>query len=185
MWSNIRIGFTQVFSNSQYNLLVVLGAVLMYVLTVLIHKSDFIWYVVTGSNFDMFTKLSLIGNSFVSIQTNFATTGALVLTIVLSLLVGINIAMLVYHLRRRIAAQSAAGLSVLGIVSSVIGVGCASCGSVVLSSFLSIGVTAGLITWLPLKGAEFSIIALGLLIFSIYLLSKKIATPLLCAVKTE
>ena len=69
-----------------------------------------------------------------------------------------------------------------GIIAGFIGVGCAACGSVILSSIFGIGATAGFIGFLPLKGQEFSLLAVGILGFSNFMISKKILDPAICKI---
>lgn len=72
------------------------------------------------------------------------------------------------------------GMSLFGTMLGLVGVGCASCGSVVLSSIFGLGATAGFLALLPLRGLEFSFISIILLIVSITLVSKKIIDPVVC-----
>ena len=58
--------------------------------------------------------------------------------------------------------------------------GCAACGSVILTAFLGTIGAGGLLLLLPFHGAEFGIIGLLLLCASIRYLIKKIAEPLVC-----
>jgi hypothetical protein len=59
-------------------------------------------------------------------------------------------------------------------------VGCAACGSVILTAILATIGVGGLLLALPFKGAELGIIALGILFWSNYYLAKKINDPLVC-----
>lgn len=123
--------------------------------------------------------LSLLG----SIATNFTVLTASY-TIVIALLCGIYIAFITYFLKRRIKEAKKSGITTgfLGIGSSVLGVGCAACGSLLLmSSVLSIGATS-LLAYFPLKGSEFGILGVILLSISIYLVAKKIQNPVVCKV---
>ena len=68
--------------------------------------------------------------------------------------------------------------SLLGVV----GVGCSSCGAVVLSMFLSSAGAASVIALLPLKGGEFALLSLIILYFSISSLCKNIINANICVV---
>lgn len=56
---------------------------------------------------------------------------------------------------------------------TVLGIGCASCGTVVLTSILGVIGAAGLIAFLPLHGGEFQIIAFVVAIVSLHVLIQK------------
>lgn len=106
------------------------------------------------------------------------TLTAQVFTFLTAFLIGLNITLLIFYFRKRLAERPPTGASVLGMLASLLGVGCTSCGSVVLSSMVGFTATAKLLAVLPLRGKEFSLFAMGALLVSIYLLAQKIANPL-------
>jgi hypothetical protein len=122
-------------------------------------------------------SVSLLG----SITTNFSALSA-TYTILISILFGINLAMLAYFLRNRIALVRESGVATgaLGVVSGLLGVGCAACGSLILTSVLSLVGVAGVLAFFPLKGAEFGILGVLLLFWSVFLVAKHIEDPLVC-----
>ena len=130
------------------------------------------------------TKLKLAWNLLGGIRTNFSLLSA-GYTIAIAALFGINIAMVVYFLKRarnNLARQDiAAGFG--GIASGALGIGCAACGSFLLSTLLASFGAASALVILPLRGGEFGILSVILLAFSLVLISKKIAAPLMCNTK--
>jgi len=68
----------------------------------------------------------------------------------------------------------------LGAIVGLVGVGCASCGSVILSSVFGFTVAAGILTFLPFKGLEFSFVSLIFLGMSIVWLGRKISRGIAC-----
>ena len=56
---------------------------------------------------------------------------------------------------------------------TILGIGCASCGTIVLTSILGVVGAAGLITFLPLHGGEFQIIAFLVAGISLHILIQK------------
>ena len=72
------------------------------------------------------------------------------------------------------------GTGVIGILAGIIAPGCASCA---LGIFSLLGLT-GLLAWLPFQGLEIAILGLGLLLYSWYVLSKKVVTKV-CEVKVK
>ena len=76
----------------------------------------------------------------------------------------------------------ASAVSIGGVVSGVLGIGCAACGTFVLTSVLALVGAGGLVTLLPLAGQEFGFLGAGLLLVANYLLLKKLSQPLVCPI---
>lgn len=120
---------------------------------------------------------SLMGGIF----TNFDTV-AVFSTVMVPLLFGIDIAMIVYFLRRRRAqmprGEIAASLG--GAASGVIAAGCAACGSFLLVTILSLVGATGALALLPLHGGELGLLSVVLLLVSIALIARKVVAPVVC-----
>ena len=172
--------FTRVFRNVRYIALAASVALVVLLLA--------IWYpnlrLIAGVAFSDATlaqkielPLSLLG----AIGTNFTPVAA-AYTIAISVLFGIYCAMLVYSFRRRVKAARSSDMAVsaLGIASGVLGIGCASCGSLILLWGLSVVGAAGAFALLPFGGIEFGILGVILLAISIELIAKQIMNPLVC-----
>jgi hypothetical protein len=99
-------------------------------------------------------------------------------------LFGLDVAMILYFLNRRIVDVKEAGIGTgfLGITSGVLGMGCAACGSFLLTSVLSLFGVSWLLSYLPLAGEEFGIVGVLLIAISIYLTAKKIQNPAVCKI---
>jgi len=138
-----------------------------------------IWFAMTSDIFDWTARLKILWTSLGMFATNF-TFASQVMTIIVSVLAGINVAMLIFYFKRTMAIQRASGASVLGIIIGTFGVGCSACGSVILSSLIGVTTASTLVSQLPLRGAEFGIAGIALIGFSIYLLAKKIQSPNTC-----
>lgn len=135
----------------------------------------------TSSTMTLWQKTNLMASLLGSLQTNF-TPWSRTVTIISAGLAGIQVSLLIFYLKQTARLQQSMGVSALGVATSMLGVGCASCGSVVLTSLIGFGSTTALIGILPLRGQEFGILGIGILILAIYLTIKKINTPLLCGV---
>ena len=105
-----------------------------------------------------------------------------VFTVAISLLFGINVSLTIFYIRRRARVSREAGVSVLGTIVGLLGVGCSACGSVIISSLFGTATTFAVTGFLPLDGKEFSILAIIILILSIYFVIKKIRAPLTCPI---
>jgi hypothetical protein len=117
------------------------------------------------------------------ISTSVTLLGAM-LIIAISFLFAINTVMLIFFLRRKIAQVQQSGMATgfLGIISGVLGMGCAACGSFLLTSVLSLFGASAILTYLPLRGEEFGILGVILLLFSIYLTAQQIQNPVVCRI---
>ena len=110
------------------------------------------------------------------------TNFSLAYIIAIAVLIGINISLITYYIRveKREFNNAGTRASLFGIVSGTLGVGCAACGSIILSSIIGTAAGASLIGFLPLKGDEFRIIGIVLLVTSTYFLAKQITKPAVC-----
>ena len=158
-----------------------LVAALVFVFSIWLPNIRLIRDIVLSDNIAVLNKLSFLWFSLGAIRTNYSLfTAALLLAI--SLLFGMNISLTVYYFKKRIAFQKASGMSIAGMLAGLIGIGCASCGSVVLSAFLGVGATAAVTGPLPHGGEEFSLVSIAILISTLYITAKKAADPLLCKI---
>jgi hypothetical protein len=96
------------------------------------------------------------------------TGGAL---LVVSVLTGVNLAMVAYHVREHGLSPGGSGGSLAGVVLGALGAGCAACGSAVLAGVLSLVGASGLALLLPLDGVEFALFAAVALLLSMYWLA--------------
>ncbi len=179
---NIIIASREIFGFWKYRGLfaVISGAFILFEMW--LANYSLILFVYRHNAFLWYDKISILGSAIKIVMVDF-TVGTQLLMYLIALLVGLNFTLLIYYLKQRIALQSAAGTSVFGIALSILGVGCTSCGSVILSSLFGFAVTTKILTILPLRGKEFSLLAIGTLLVSIYLTAQKIVNPLVCKTK--
>jgi hypothetical protein len=91
--------------------------------------------------------------------------------ILVAAFVGVDIALVAYHVREHRLSAERGGGSLIGVVLGTLGAGCAACGSAILAGLLSLFGAAGLVTLLPLDGLEFTLLALVALVLSIHWLA--------------
>ena len=106
------------------------------------------------------------------------TTSSLLTLIVISLLAGVVFSLSVFLFQRQFASGATVGIG--GIVVGLLAPACPTC-AVGLLGILGLG---GLLVFLPWKGLELSILAIGLLLLSIFLLSKKVETKI-CEIRKQ
>jgi len=93
-------------------------------------------------------------------------TGLLLL--VLAALIGVDVAMVVYHVREHGLSAREGSSGAVGLVLGTLGAGCAACGTAILAGLLSLVGATGVLTLLPLEGQEFSVVAIVVVVLSIY-----------------
>ncbi len=136
----------------------------------------------TSSTMTLWQKTNLLTGLLGSLQTNFTPLSRAV-TFVSAGLAGVQASLLVYYLRQTSKAAQSMGMSALGVATSMLGVGCASCGSVVLTSLIGFGSATAVLGFLPLRGQEFGFIGIVILLFAISFTLKKIHQPYVCAIE--
>ncbi len=181
----IALAAREVFVRPPYLVLAVVLGLVTYASLAWLSNYRLVVAVLAASGVALGTKLQLLMQLF----SGFAGSldwGALFSAMSIPILFGIDIAMIAYFLRLRSAAlprgEIAAGVG--GAASGALVAGCAACGSFLLITFLSLFGAAGALALLPLKGEELSLVSIALLLFSIYLIARRIVTPPVCAVPT-
>ena len=172
----------QVFKHVRY--LVGASVVAFTVLSaaILLPNTNALIQVLSSATVSVVFKLNFLLSLYGSLLTNFTPVSALYL-IITAILFGVNIGLLTYYIRRRQVknGNTTAHLANLGgIISAVLGIGCAACGSIVLTAILSLFGAGSLILLLPFNGVEFGVLGIILLCFSSYYLMKRINDPLVC-----
>lgn len=172
----------KVFQKPIYITIGVMTSLIAFVLAVWLPNIRLVADVIfsTGSLSERFgLPLSLLG----SISTNFSILSAS-FVIATAILLGVNLAMMVFFFRRGFVSFNQAGATtgLVGTASGALGVGCVACGSgpILVTALLTL-IGAGTLTQLlPFKGQEFSVAGVIFLIASIYLTARQIEKPGLC-----
>lgn len=173
----------KVFRKPTYVILALVVSALVFVFAVWLPNIRLVAGIVSSPDVPFVSKIQLPLSLLGSIGTNFTPLSA-TYTILIAILFGMYIAMITYFLKRRIKEVGQGGVATgfLGITSGVLGVGCAACGSFLLTSLTLVG-AGGVLAFLPLGGSEFGIIGAVLLAVAIYMTAKKIIDPLVCKVE--
>jgi hypothetical protein len=125
---------------------------------------------------DFSYKFVLIGALIMGLTTAMSGVSLLVLCLI-ALFSGANLVLVYRNLKNNLSQKSAQMAFGFGTIIGTAGSGCASCGLPLLGL---LGIS-GSVGYLPFKGAEVSMVALGLLIFSFVILVRKQLQP--CVVK--
>jgi hypothetical protein len=112
---------------------------------------------------------------------NTFTAGSLILAILGSFLGGINLSLAYTYMRLRGAVLLHSGLySGIGLLFAFFGVGCAACGTALLSVVLGFFGFSAMLNILPYQGQEIGYIGLIFLCIATYTLAHKVAVPNVC-----
>ena len=184
--TSIALGLKRVFVVPRYVVLALVVCAATFAFAVWLPNLTLLSHILGDPGAPLFFKLRIPLSFLGSIGTNFTLLSASYV-ILISAFSGINVAITAYYLSRRISAarNASIGLGVGGMVSSVLGIGCAACGSVVFTGLLSIAGVSGALVLLPLRGGEFGILGIRLLGISIAMLAKKVSDPLVCRIESK
>jgi len=174
--------FKKVFRNPRYVGLAFLGTISLFLFSVWLPNLRLILEVFRSDVFMPSSRLLLLFNLAGSIRTNFTLFSA-AYTVIIAILFGINLAMIIFYYRSvQLVDFKSASRATGGLVSGILGIGCASCGSIIITAIL--GTAAGsFLSFLPLGGEEFGLLGIALLLWSIFWIAKKINAPLVCEPK--
>ncbi len=136
----------------------------------------------TSSTMTFVQKTNLLSGLLGSLATNFTSLSRTV-TLTSATLTGIQASLLIYYLRESVRIQREMGVSLAGVATSMLGVGCASCGSVVLTSLIGFGSATTLLGILPFRGQEFGILGIVILLLAINFTLKKINQSFNCKMR--
>lgn len=168
----------------KYSLLTVVVSLMVIAFAAWLPNLHLITKTMTSSTMTLWQKTNLLTGLLGSLQTNFTPLSRIV-TIVSAALVGVQISLLVYYLKQTVQIQKSLGMSGLGVAASMLGVGCASCGSVVLTSLIGFSSATAVLGFLPFRGQEFGFVGIGIFLLAINLTSKKINQPYACEVRRK
>jgi len=171
----------KVFSDSKYIALALAITVSVFAFAVWLPNWRLIFIVLTSPSVSFTEAINVMFGLFLSIGTNFTIVSASY-TVAIAILFGINISLLSYYVSVRKGSLPGRGgaLGVGGLISGVFGIGCAACGTFILTSVLALVSAGGIITFLPFGGEEFGILGVVLVGYATYWTAKKIEEPLVC-----
>jgi len=174
-------GIYRVFRHPAYVTLSMGVALLVFTFAVLLPNFPLLSQVIPSQSISLDNKISLIFSLFESIQTNFTTLSA-TYTILISVLFGINVSLFTYFIRKQkeVIKATNAVTGIGGLISGLFGIGCAACGTFILTWVLGLVGATSTISLLPLGGEEFGILGVILLLYSTYIILKKMGESTVC-----
>lgn len=177
--SQVLISVKKVMADWRYSILTLVAALALFLFSIWLPNLSFVREITFSSFFTITQKISILLSSLGAFQTNLRPFGRVALVIA-SLLFGLNVSLFSFYLKQRVKLEKEAGVGLGGIILGILGVGCASCGSFILTLIFGASASIAFLGLLPLKGQEFAILGILLLGLSIVLITKKIQEPLVC-----
>jgi hypothetical protein len=136
------------------------------------------FYSLENFSFSEKTRLSLI--YFFDWKSSFLPF-SLTLAIIGSFFGAINITLSYLYFRIRGASIIKNGLSSgTGLVFAFLGIGCAACGTAILSTLLGLLGLSSILGLLPFGGLEVGFIGLAILVIATLVLARKLGSPAVC-----
>lgn len=171
-----------VLSRPRYAVMAVIATTIILLVAILTPSHKTLSEIITNDYYSIWDKIKIFWGLLGFFQTNF-TLASQLLTLILAILFGINFVLFIYHIKNRIKNEKAASLGLLGTLGAItgsLGIGCLSCGSIILFSILGVSTTTAYLGMLPFKGMEFGLIGIIFLSVSIYLISIRIKNLVCC-----
>ena len=180
---NLRVALARVFAHPLYVALAAVLGMLAFLLAVWASNLGLLFEVFSSPDVPLPEKLGIALSLLGGIVTNFNLLSASY-TIAIVVLFGVTTAMTIWFLRQKRVAGVGRSVTIGSgaIASGVLGIGCAACGSLILSVVLPALGAAGAVAALPLEGEEFGILSVALLFVSLLLVSKSIEESVSCRV---
>lgn len=163
----------QIFRRPAYLVLALTIFLLALALAIYLPNLTFLKHMAGSSTLTLSQKAAIFWALLGGISTNFLPLGRMV-TITASVLIGVQVSLLVFYLRRQSQWGQACAVSGMGIITSFFGVGCAACGSVVLTSLIGLAALTAALGLLPFKGQEIGFLGVGILSWSVFSTVNKI-----------
>lgn len=173
----------RVFTNPRYLALAIVVALVVFAIAVWLPNWRLILVLATSPTVTAAEVLGVLAGLLASIGTNFTLLSATV-TIGISLLFGINSALFVYYFldAKKTIKKTDGMISTGGLLSGMFGIGCATCGTFVVTSVLALVGAGSAVATLPFGGEEFGVLGIGLLGYATYRTIKHIDAPVVCSV---
>lgn len=177
---NLVSGLNLIVTRKDSRLVIIVSTLIFLFLLLLVQNAGAAKQVLNFEIMPFYKRILLSISTLFDISNTF-TAGALILAILGSFLGGINIALAYTYMKMRGEVIMKSGLySGLGLLLAFLGVGCAACGTALLSVILAFFGMSAMLNLLPYQGQEIGYIGLIFLLFATYSLSQKLMTPNVC-----
>ncbi len=174
---NLFSVWKKVFSNWKYIALSIIIALIFYSFNVLI--SNYSSLISFYGKFGLLETIKLFFSFFIGFKET-TLMSSFISLILIAILFGILFSLITYKTKMIKSVSGKTGIfTTTGIFLGVLVPGCPSCGIGLLSLF---GISAAALSFLPYDGLELSILAIGILSFSTFEITKDIKKGISCEV---
>lgn len=160
---------------------IILASTVVFILLLLIVQNGGSAKAIAGFDaIPFFARFSLAARTLFDVTSTF-TTSTLLVALLGSLMGGINLSMAYTYMRLRGDVIVGSGLySGIGLFFAFLGIGCAACGTALLSVILGFFGFTAMLQVLPYQGQEIGYIGLIILCIATYALAQKVSAPNVC-----
>ena len=161
-------------------LVIICTTIFLLLLLIITQNGSGAYSVFSFESLPFWKRLYLSLSSLFDIKNTF-TPGSLILATLGSLLGGINLSLAYTYMKIRGEVIIKSGLySGVGLLAAFLGIGCAACGTALLSVILGFFGFSAMLSVLPYQGQEIGYVGLIFLSFATYFLAQKITAPNVC-----
>lgn len=173
-------GITVVFARKDSRRVLIGVTAVFFFLLLLSQNGGSAKYALTFDTLSIWKRISLYLSTLFNIKDTF-TASSLLLSILGSLLGGINMSLAYTYMKTRGEIILRSGLySGLGLFFAFLGIGCVACGTALIAVILSFLGLSTMIHTLPYQGQEIGYIGIIFLCMATYTLAKKVTAPATC-----
>ena len=173
-------GLSIIVARKDSRLVIVISTLIFLLLLLLTQNGSTALQVLSFDTLPFIKRVSPATSTLFDIGNTF-TSGSLVLAILGSFLGGINLSLAYTYMRTRGEIIIRSGLySGFGLFIAFLGVGCAACGTALLSVLLGFFGFSSMLHLLPYQGQEIGYIGLIFLTIATYSLAHKVTAPNVC-----
>ena len=159
---------------------IIISTVLFLLLLLIVQNGKASVEMLTLNTLPLTRRLGLTLSVFFDITSTF-TAGSLILATLGSFLGGINISLAYTYIKVRGDMIVKSGIySGFGLLLAFLGIGCAACGTALLSVIVGFFGFSAMLKTLPYQGAEVGYIGLIFLLIATYSLAQKVIAPNVC-----
>jgi|SRR3989344_1183533 len=165
-----------IFKNVRYLYLALAVAAAVFILVTIFSQARLLMDIIPDGGIALYGKLTIIIAILYGAIAEITSNS--LLTFAISVLFGISVAGIIYYFRlyKATAVSAASAYGAGGVVSGIVALGCASCGSLVIGFLASFFSASSLLIFVPYQSAIFGMLSIAMLCISLYILNKKIAS---------
>ncbi len=177
---SLQTSLALIFSRKDSRLLIIVSTLVMLLLLLVVQNGRSAIDILSFDVLSFSSRVALFLKTLFDITSAFSTS-TLILAILGSFLGGINLSMAYTYMKVRGDLIIQSGLySGLGLFFAFLGIGCAACGTALLSVVLSFFGFSTMLSVLPYNGEEVGYIGILILCIATYTLAQKVTAPNVC-----